>query len=247
MVHRFSSVLLAVVLSSVFSQVAWADERPMPKSLWQAVRTPPTTDQPPTPRRPWVLHDREIALDLPLLHVLKDAGASPILESPLISSIAPTMSWMSCRRSPAVTIPPSSAVHSSPLRGETLPLSPAAISLSGPYRWAIVSIRLSTSPTVGCVCSKSIPKNCHRIDLHSSQPVAIPRSLCHTVPCLACMIHEHFCCNRGFAAAHAFGGQARRSLPRRTIQVRLGSSRLCVPVSLRDCAISQRTVMKHAG
>ena len=56
------------------------------------------------------------------------------------------------------------------------------------------------------------------------------------------------------------GGQARRSLPRRTIQVRLGSSRLRVPVSQRDCAISsldwtrdpeqvegQRTVMNHVG
>ncbi len=77
MVHRFSSVLLAVVLGSVFSQFAWADERPIPKSLWQAVLTPPTTDQPPTPRRPWVLRDREIALDLSLLHVLKDAGTRP--------------------------------------------------------------------------------------------------------------------------------------------------------------------------
>ena len=77
MVHRFSSVLLAVVLGSVFSQFAWADERPIPKSLWQAVLTPPTANQPPTPRRPWVLRDREIALDLSLLHVLKDAGARP--------------------------------------------------------------------------------------------------------------------------------------------------------------------------
>ena len=77
MVHRFSSVLLAVVLGSVFSQIVWADERPTPKSLWQAVLTPPTADQPPTPRRPWVLHDREIALDLSLFHVLKDAGARP--------------------------------------------------------------------------------------------------------------------------------------------------------------------------
>ncbi len=77
MAHRFSAVLLAVVLGSVFSQVAWADERSIPKGLWQAVLTPPTTDQPPTPRRPWVLRDREIALDLSLLQVLKDAGARP--------------------------------------------------------------------------------------------------------------------------------------------------------------------------
>ena len=65
------------MLGSVFSQIVWADEHPIPKSLWQAVLTPPTADQPPTPRRPWVLHDREIALDLSLLQILKDAGARP--------------------------------------------------------------------------------------------------------------------------------------------------------------------------
>ena len=45
----------------------------------------------------------------------------------------------------------------------------------------------------------------------------------------------------------AFGGQARRSLPRRTIQVRLGVSQLRMPISQRDCAISQRTVMNNVG
>jgi hypothetical protein len=76
-VHRFSYVFLAAVLGGVFGQIAWADERPTPKSLWQTVLTPPATNLPPTPRRPWVLRDREIALDLPLLQVLKDAGARP--------------------------------------------------------------------------------------------------------------------------------------------------------------------------
>jgi len=70
-------MLLAALLIGVFSQIAWADERPTPKNLWQTVLTPPAADQPPTPRRPWVLRDREIALDLPLLQVLKDAGARP--------------------------------------------------------------------------------------------------------------------------------------------------------------------------
>jgi hypothetical protein len=55
----------------------WAEERPTPKSLWQTVLPPPATYQPPTPRRPWVLRDREIALDLSLLQILKDAGARP--------------------------------------------------------------------------------------------------------------------------------------------------------------------------
>ena len=77
MVHRFSHILLAAVLGGVFGQIAWADERPTPKSLWQTVLTPPAANQLPTPRRPWVLRDREIALDLPLLQVLKDAGARP--------------------------------------------------------------------------------------------------------------------------------------------------------------------------
>jgi hypothetical protein len=70
-------MLLAAVLGGVFGQFAWADERPTPKSLWQTVLTPPAADQPATPRRPWVLRDREIALDLSLLQVLKDAGARP--------------------------------------------------------------------------------------------------------------------------------------------------------------------------
>ncbi len=77
MIYRCSSMFFAALLGGVFGQIAWADERPTPKSLWQTVLTPPTAEQPPTPRRPWVLRDREIALDLPLLQVLKDAGARP--------------------------------------------------------------------------------------------------------------------------------------------------------------------------
>jgi hypothetical protein len=73
----FLCLLLVGLLGCVCSFPVWADERPTPKSLWQTVLTPPAADQPPTPRRPWVLRDREIALDLPLLQVLKDAGARP--------------------------------------------------------------------------------------------------------------------------------------------------------------------------
>jgi len=80
--HRLNRVsyqrlLLAGLLSCVCSFPAWADERPAPKSLWQTVLTPPVAIQPATPRRPWVLRDREIALDLPLFQILKDAGARP--------------------------------------------------------------------------------------------------------------------------------------------------------------------------
>ena len=80
--HRLNRVpyrrlLLVGLLSCVCSFPVWADERPTPKSLWQTVLPPPTAYQPPTPRRPWVLRDREITLDLSLLQILKDAGARP--------------------------------------------------------------------------------------------------------------------------------------------------------------------------
>lgn len=73
----FRRLLLVGLLGCVVSFPVWAEERPTPKSLWQTVLTPPEADQPPTPRRPWVLRDREIALDLSLLQILKDAGARP--------------------------------------------------------------------------------------------------------------------------------------------------------------------------
>jgi hypothetical protein len=76
-IRLFSYLLLTAVLGMVFGPLAWADERPTPKSLWRTVPPPPVADQAPTPRRPWVLRDREIALDIPLLQVLKDAGARP--------------------------------------------------------------------------------------------------------------------------------------------------------------------------
>lgn len=80
--HRLNRVpyrrlLLVGLLSCVFSFPVWADERPTPKCLWQTVLTLPSADQPPSPRRPWVLRDREIVLDLSLLQILKDAGARP--------------------------------------------------------------------------------------------------------------------------------------------------------------------------
>ncbi len=73
----YRRLLLIGLLGCVCSFPVWANERPTPKSLWQTVLTPPAVDQPPMPRRPWVLRDREITLDLPLLQILKDAGARP--------------------------------------------------------------------------------------------------------------------------------------------------------------------------
>jgi len=67
-----------VAVGGVICQIAWADEPPAPQSLWQTVLTPPLTNPPPLPKKPWMIRDREIALDLPLLHMLKDAGARPL-------------------------------------------------------------------------------------------------------------------------------------------------------------------------
>jgi hypothetical protein len=73
----YQSLLLVGLLSCLCSCSVWAGERPAPKSLWQTVTAPPSAVQPAMPKRPWVLRDREIVLDLPLLQILKDAGARP--------------------------------------------------------------------------------------------------------------------------------------------------------------------------
>ena len=80
--HRLNRVsyghlLLAVLLAWICTFPVWGEEQPTLKSLWQTVPPSPVADQPPAPRRPWVLRDREIALDPALLQILKDAGARP--------------------------------------------------------------------------------------------------------------------------------------------------------------------------
>ena len=76
--QRFTPLLPALLLASVLSQMAWAGEPPGPRSLWHTLPNPPPVTSTPTPRKPWMLRDREIELDLPLLHILKDAGARPL-------------------------------------------------------------------------------------------------------------------------------------------------------------------------
>lgn len=78
MIYPVRHILLAVVLGGLFGQMTWADELSAPKSLWQTVTALPPTGQTPMPRKPWVLRERDIVLDLPLLHALKDAGARPL-------------------------------------------------------------------------------------------------------------------------------------------------------------------------
>lgn len=70
-------VLSSVVLGGVLSRIAKAEETSEPKGLWQTVVTPPS-NQRPVPRKPWMIRDREVALNLPLLQRLKDAGSRPL-------------------------------------------------------------------------------------------------------------------------------------------------------------------------
>jgi hypothetical protein len=55
--------------------VAVAGEASEPASLWRSAPWP--TPEPSAPRRPWVLREREIAVDQQLLQILKDASARP--------------------------------------------------------------------------------------------------------------------------------------------------------------------------
>lgn len=48
-----------------------------PATLWQPVSPQPGLDQAFAQRKAWVLQEHEIAVDVALLHVLKDAGARP--------------------------------------------------------------------------------------------------------------------------------------------------------------------------
>lgn len=66
------------MLGLLVFQSAWADEHPAPRSLWHTAQTFSSPNQPLEPKKPWMLRDREIALNLPLLYLLKDAGARPL-------------------------------------------------------------------------------------------------------------------------------------------------------------------------
>jgi len=65
-------LLLAGLLAGLSSHTVWADEPPLPSSVWQS-----GPDQAPVPRKPWVLRDRPIALNAQSLQTLKDAAARP--------------------------------------------------------------------------------------------------------------------------------------------------------------------------
>ncbi|MBX3332672.1 MAG: hypothetical protein KF876_01035 [Nitrospira sp.] len=83
MLHQFRYLpLIIVVLSGMvfageLSRITKAEEPLAPKSLWQTVVTPPS-NQRPVPRKPWMIRDREVELNLPLLQRLKDAASRPL-------------------------------------------------------------------------------------------------------------------------------------------------------------------------
>jgi len=66
-----------MLLGGIFGQTTWAEEPPIVPLLWQPAPPSPAIDHPPTTRKSWVLHNRDITLDLALLKILKDAGSRP--------------------------------------------------------------------------------------------------------------------------------------------------------------------------
>lgn len=67
------SIVSLLYLQGAFG--AMAAESTDAASLWRLA--PLTLDQTPAQRKPWVLREREIALDVHLLEILKDATARP--------------------------------------------------------------------------------------------------------------------------------------------------------------------------
>jgi len=68
----FRHLLLVGLLSWMFAFSVWADEPPLPSTVWQSA-----PDDAPAPRKPWVLRERAIALNPQSLQTLKDASARP--------------------------------------------------------------------------------------------------------------------------------------------------------------------------
>lgn len=76
---RIYFVVIAVVGMLIFSEpfASLAGDTPEPISLWHAATSVATADQSPVPRKPWVLRERDISVDIELLQILKDASARP--------------------------------------------------------------------------------------------------------------------------------------------------------------------------
>ena len=133
-----------------------------------------------------MLRDREIALDLSLLQILKDAGARP---HPRIT----VELFDGANHELDITSTISRSNDSAVIRGYVQAAFNGGLylcrqclsSLSRPCSWAIASTRPSISPTAGCGYSKSTPKKSRRIDLLLFEPWRFPAALCHTHLCLS--------------------------------------------------------------
>ena len=80
MIMSFLAILIMVVSLLGFSEplAAAAGDTSEPTSLWRMAPPSLTPDQPPAQRKPpWVLRERDIALDMELVQILKDAAARP--------------------------------------------------------------------------------------------------------------------------------------------------------------------------
>jgi hypothetical protein len=70
-----------IALLSIFSLSkpigVLGDEPSEPAALWHSAPPPSISDQSPLQRKPWVLREQDIALDVQLLQILKDATARP--------------------------------------------------------------------------------------------------------------------------------------------------------------------------
>jgi hypothetical protein len=73
MMHVLTVILFLVSVLLPVGPVS--AERPEPMSLWQVA--PLSPDSPSAPRKPWVLRERDITLDLQVLQILKDPAARP--------------------------------------------------------------------------------------------------------------------------------------------------------------------------
>lgn len=68
-------VAVTILLSFAKPPSAMSGETSEPANLWHSA--PPVPDQPSSQRKPWVLREQDIALDIQLLQILKDATARP--------------------------------------------------------------------------------------------------------------------------------------------------------------------------
>ena len=76
MMSAFLVIFTVVSMLASAPPAAVAGEASEPTSLWHTAM-PSQSDQTLIQRKPWVLREREIALDVQLLQILKDATARP--------------------------------------------------------------------------------------------------------------------------------------------------------------------------